>query len=76
MSIYIYIEREFGSSLSFKHVWLDNKDTFCSYDLIKNPFKFPNQCLDFWFELVNEFTKFVPSALGSFVDHHQGYLYV
>ena len=25
----------FGSNLSFKHVWLDNKDTFCLYILIK-----------------------------------------
>ena len=24
-----------GSSLSFKHVWLNNKDTFCLYDFMK-----------------------------------------
>ena len=42
-----------GSSRSFKHVSLNSK----SY-----PFKFPDKCFGFRLELVDEFTKIVPSA--------------
>ena len=32
--------------------------------------KFPDNCLHFRLELVNEFTKIVPSAFGLFIGHH------
>ena len=55
---------QLGSSLSFKYVWLNNKDTFCLYDF--------NKILRF--ELVDEFTKILPSAFRPFISHHQGVL--
>ena len=33
---------------------------------------FPERCLGFRLELVDEFTKIVPSAFGHFIGHHQG----
>ena len=35
---------------------------------------FPDKCLGFREELVDEFTKIVPSAFGPFIGHHQGLL--
>ena len=52
-----------GSSRSFKHVSLNSTDTFCRYNLIKNPFEFHDKCLGFRFELVDEFTKNVSYSL-------------
>ena len=49
------------SSLSFKHVWLNDKGTFCPYNFIKILSSF-----GFRFELVNEFTEIVASALISY----------
>ena len=34
-------------------------------------FKCPDKCLGFRFELVDEFTKIVPSAFGPFIGQHQ-----
>ena len=42
-----------GSSLSFKRIWLNNRDTFCLYNFIK----FPDKCLGFKLEMVDEFSK-------------------
>ena len=39
--------------------------------IILNPFKFPDKCLGFRLELVDEFTKIVQSAFGLFIGHHQ-----
>ena len=46
-----------GDSLSFKHVWLNNKDTFYQYNFILRPFRFSYKCLSFRLELVNESTR-------------------
>ena len=45
--IYIYI---------YKDVWLDSKDTFCLFNLIKTLSSF-DKCYGFRLELVNKFTK-------------------
>ena len=59
--------------LSFKHVWLNHKDTFCLHNFIKIlNIKFPDKCLGFRLELVDEFTKIVLSAFRPFIGHHQG----
>ena len=55
-----------GSSLSFKYVWLNNKDTFCLYNFIKILSEFPDKCLvlsgwNWWMNL----PKIVPSAFGT-----------
>ena len=44
-----------GSSILFKHVWLDNKDTFCQYNFIKILSIF--LISGFRLELVDEFNK-------------------
>ena len=44
------------------------------YIILKDPFKFPDESLGFRLELVDEFTKIVSSAFGSFIGHHQGLL--
>ena len=59
-----------GSSLSFKHVWLNNN--ILSIWFYQDPFKFSDKCLGFSLELVDEFTKIVQSAFGPFIGHHQG----
>ena len=38
-------------------VWLNNKDTFCLYNVIKILSMFPDKCRGFRLELVDEFTK-------------------
>ena len=58
-----------GRILSFKHVWLNNKDTFCLYKFYWDPLKFSHKCLGFRLELVDEFTKIVPDAFGPFIGH-------
>ena len=64
-----------SSRRSFKHVWLNNKDTFCLYNFIKIPSGFLiDKCLAFRLELMDELTKIVPSAFGPFMGHHQGLL--
>ena len=40
----------------------------------KDPYKFPDKCLGFRLELVDEFTKIVPSTFGYVICHHQGLL--
>ena len=42
--------------------------------ILLRSFKFPNKCLGFRLELVDEFTKIVPSAFGPFIGYHQGSL--
>ena len=37
-------------------------NTHCVYNFLKVPFKFPDKCFGFSLELVDEFTKIVPSA--------------
>ena len=39
--------------------------------IYKGPFKFTDKCLGFRLELVDQFTKIVPSAFGPFIGHHQ-----
>ena len=63
-----------GSSLSFKHVWLNNKDTFCLDNFIKILSSF-SMCLGFSLQLVDEFTKIVPNTFGTFIDIIKGYLH-
>ena len=62
--IYIYIYMcvcvWLASSLLFKHVWLDYKDTFCLHNFIK----FLDKCLGF--RSVDKFAKIVLSAFGPF----------
>ena len=45
-----------------------------SIKIFKDPFEFPDKCLGFRLELVDEFTKIVPGAFGTFIGHHQGLL--
>ena len=55
------------------HVGLNDTDILSilfNYD----PFKFPEKCLGFSLELMDEFTKIIPSAFGPFIGHHQGFL--
>ena len=53
-------------------VRLNKKDTFCLYNFIKILSSFT--CLGFRLELVDEFTKIVPTAFGPFIGPHQGLL--
>ena len=53
------------------YVLLNNKDTFCLYNLIKILSSFQRSVFGFRLELVNEFIKIVPSAFGTFIGHHQ-----
>ena len=64
--VYTYIFKHIFC-LSFKYVWLNNKDLFCLYNFIK----FLDKCLGFRLELVDEVTKIVPSFFGPFIGHHQ-----
>ena len=63
-----------GSSCSFKHVSLNNKDKFFLYNLFKILSIFSVKSLSFRLELVDEFPKIVPSAFGPFIGHYQGLL--
>ena len=47
---------------------------YCLYKFIKVLSSFPDMCLGFRLELVDEFTKIVPSDFGPFLGHHQGLL--
>ena len=46
------------------------------YTILLNsfPFKFPDKCIGFSLEFVDEFTKIVPRSFGPFIGHHQGLL--
>ena len=64
-----------GSSLSFKHVLLNNKDTFCLNNFIRFLSRFQDyKCFDFWLELLDEFTEIVPSTFRPFIGHYHGSL--
>ena len=39
--------------------------------MLLDPFNFPDKCLGFRLELVDEFIKIVPRAFGPFIGHHQ-----
>ena len=73
----------FCRKLSFKNVilltpiiveWIPKKTTrkknLNVYIISLKPVKFPDKCLGFRFELVNELTKIVPSTFGPFIGHH------